>query len=319
MANLSFFVQTLHAHTSNPPSRADITMAVPDRRRALPQQYNSMSCREEDVPSDEEAQDSGKTSAESIFYRTPSSRRRSRSLHSALPRRHSSSNNRPPTLSLNGYESEPSDLSSAASEDCEEALQMDGNLPEPHGGVSDSLENSTDFRACHRRWPFRLVLLLLVVTCIYIISFSTTTLDPDSLLVKKRDMPKAAFSSQHGREVVIQPMEEHSPLRGISKKTYIAPTLPSTQQQKKRRPQVAHARAASKPAPVLMERFVMQDNTAASGDGTLSYSSQEHSRFYYIGCIALVLLVLESTYKEVRRRQGRRRRRRVSRLLLRNE
>lgn len=296
-------------------------MAVPDRRRSLPQPHhcgNAMLHQEDEVPSDEEAQDNCSSKPKKlVFLGTPSRRRRSRSLHSTRTREDRllpfpTHKNRPPTLSLNGYESEPSDLSSAASDSEQETLlpvdTVEQPSPESLTFPSSSSTNTKDIRACYRRWPFRLLLL----TCTYI-AWTVSMECPDSLLVKKRNMPvnAAAFSSQHGREVVIQPMEEHSPLRDMSKETYIPPT--STP---KRRPNVAFARAGSKPAPILgqqqatMERFVMEDTS--SGDATLTTSHDvSHSRFYYVACIALILLFLETTLENVRRRcvlsQGRRR------------
>jgi len=269
-------------------------MAVPDRRRSLSQSYSSMMKGEEDVPSDEEAQDSATRKERLLILGTPS-RRRSRSLHSALPERiltrPHASHSKLPTLSLTGYESEPSDLSCASSEDG--ILPQNDPIPRRCQEDDTSPEILT-LRRCHRQWPFRLILL----ACAYV-AWISDSWNSDSFLVKKRNIPTAAFSSQHGREVPIQPMEQHSPLRGISRKTYIPP---SSFEKKKRRPQVAHALPARNPPPILgqrMERFVMDEN---EGDEILTTTPTPHSHLYYLGYVALVFLCLETGIREVRRR-----------------
>lgn len=286
-------------------------MAVPDhrRRRSLPQQYyiHMNMLVQDEVPSDEEAQDSTPRRKEMILLdSSPENqrrRRRSQSLSrdAALPGIIAS-----PCV-LSGYESEPSDLSSASSEHGE----LDAIIRQAHRRVREgeselaldccAAPSTNTSRHC-RKWPFRFLLL----ACAYIAWTTDTFLmsERDDFLVQKRAIPKAAFSSQHGREVPIIPMEQHSPLREMEKRTFIPPTT-----KKKRRPQVALALASNQKAPVLgqrreMERFVMDENGHAEETSTtiLTTSTQHHSSLYWLGYVALLLLFVETGVREVRRR-----------------
>ena len=284
-------------------------MAVLDQHRLLPQQCNKMSHREEDVPSDEEAQDSAQKRV--VILGTPSSsrRRRSKSLHSALPERLAplgrshSSWNRPPTPSFTGYESEPSDLSASSSEDAPIQLEHSrlGFCGEDPSAAAAAVVLMDPPPLRHsRRWPFRILLFL----CAYVAW--TTDSFQDGMFVRKRPIPTTAvaFSSQHGREVTmpIQPMGKHSQIhRVVKKETYIPP--PATK-QKKIRPNLAHARSSKHSPPILgqntIERFVMDEEEMV---GTTNTVRPLHSH-RWLGYALLIVLVLEAGIRETQRRRS---------------
>jgi hypothetical protein len=285
------------------------TAADCNSRSLPPQEYSiTMNIEEPDVPSDEEAQDS--TLHPVFAITTPhSSRRRSRSLilfEKVLP--HSSA-----PLDMDGYESEPSDLSSGSLSDQDDftrqqhaiRLMAHRRVRETESEISlcpSSQQQPPQYQtttcSCHKRWPFRLFLL----ACAYIAwTTDSYTRDNDAFLVKKRAIPKAsaaAFSSQHGREVTMRPMEEQSPLlRGLH--TYSIPTA------QKRRPQVAHALASKQKPLVLgearpMERFVL-DEDAIPESVTATTVTTTKRPYCWMGYMALAFLLVETGVRHAAR------------------
>jgi hypothetical protein len=146
---------------------------------------------------------------------------------------------------------------------------------------------------------------LFLLACAYIAwTTDSYTRDNDAFLVKKRAIPKAsaaAFSSQHGREVTMRPMEEQSPLlRGLH--TYSIPTA------QKRRPQVAHALASKQKPLVLgearpMERFVLDEDAIPESVTATTTTTATKRPYYWMGYMALAFLLVETGVRNVRSRR----------------
>jgi hypothetical protein len=245
-----------------------------------------------DAPSDEEAQDAVafRKHPHFLILTTPttpttvgttfSSRRRTQSLHSVLPEHllYTRSRRHP-----NGYDSDPSDLSSEASDD--------GSLS--HVPVPEQREPVVAPSQRRRNWPFRVILLL----CAYV-SWTTDSFSLSNSWLRSARPPQttAAFSPQHGREVALPVTFPKLPLTE-TKKVYIPPQ--NMAPRKKRRPNLSHALPGNAP-PVLgqkpLQRFVLDENDSQEP----LPPPRKKSSLQWVASIALLWLVLETGIRQVR-------------------
>lgn len=282
----------------------------PDDRSLLPR--HSMSWEiPGDVPSDEEAQDAVEISKHQhphfLILTTPTtpttagtstSRRRTQSLHSVLSEHHFHHRSR---RHSNGYDSDPSDLSSEASED-------DGphsHVPVPEQRPREPVASPSQRR---RRWAFRGILLL----CAYV-SWTTDSLSFSSNgLLRSARSPQttAAFSPQHGREVALAaavtfPKSQPTPLLLTEpKRLYIPPRNndEAAPKKKRRRPNLSHALPGNAP-PILgqqkpLQRFILDEND--SEGEPLPPPPRKKSSLQWVASIALFWLFLETSIRQVR-------------------